>query len=192
MFTFTFILLIILALLIGGAIVVHKNGLHRKTSYGSVHLSRGVYAWIWAGILAFVYFLASSITAGVFYYKAANVENSVYVVEELQRQRDGIAATFDDILANDQYVQLIEAATPEDIQFLRTNPQVSDFLLGRADRIVSINRRLFAERRTILDQSKSVCNFKSNPLIPQIPFLAPDCKLGELQDIMDDNPTGDS
>ena len=74
----------------------------------------------------------------------------------------------------------MNASVPEDVLFLRNNPEVTGFLLGRADRIVEINAQLFEKRNALLESSKSVCNTVNNSLIPMIPFMGPDCNLGDV------------
>lgn len=94
-----------------------------------------------------------------------------------------MAAQFEELLTADEFTQLMEASIPEDLKFLATRPEVSNFLLARADRIVGVNARLFAERNEILEDSRNICNVSNNPFVPKMPFVFPECSLGDILEI---------
>lgn len=129
-----------------------------------------------------VWFVISLVPTAGYIYSANNVQNSQYVIEAKTAQRDALMAEVEDKLSNEDYVQLINAAHPDDIKSLRTRPEVTGYLLGRFDRIVSLNGQLFKEQNELLAQARGVCNFVGNVLIPQIPGIRPECKLGTLQE----------
>ena len=133
---------------------------------------------VMATLLAVGLFISAAVT-----YSANNVENSYYTLIELDEQRTAILSEFEDVLSDDGYVQLMHAAVPEDVKFLKHQDGVTTFMLGRADRIVEINQRYFAERNSILDEAKDVCNIVNNGFIPKFPILNPDCRLGEVLDL---------
>lgn len=127
-------------------------------------------------------FLVSIIWTGIVHASAADIRNSQYVVEARTAQRDELLEAFDDVLDSDEFVQLMEAATPEDLLFLRSNPEVTGFLLGRADRIVEVNKTLYEEQNDLLGKARSVCNQTQNPFVPLMPFMKPKCSLGTLEE----------
>jgi hypothetical protein len=156
----------------------------RKEKNYSSDLMSSRSAWRFVFLLPFMAVLIFSIAyTAIAINSSNNVKNSMFIVEELTDQRDQLLETFDEVLANEDFVQLMEASVPEDIKFLRNNPKVSDFLLGRADRIVAVNQRLFSERNVILEESRDICNYVDNPLTFQLPLLVPDCELGTVMDI---------
>lgn len=175
-----FIWILLIGILLFGWI--NPKGFIKTTHKSNDPSVRQVYmTFATLGIL--VWFIASIINTGVVYHHDTNVQNSQYVVEARIEQRNELLTAFDEVLNQDEFIQLMEASVPEDILFLKTNPQVSGFLLGRADRIVSINRELYIVQNQLLDISRGVCNSSQNPLVPKIPFIHPDCRLGELQEI---------
>lgn len=111
---------------------------------------------------------------------ANNVQNSYWYLQEATIQRDALLASFDDVLENEDFIQLMNASVPDDLLFLKTNPEVSTFLLGRADRIVAVNSRLIEIRAKIVGEAKEICNYVQNPFVPFVPFMAPECKLGDV------------
>lgn len=137
---------------------------------------------IFAIVPSIAYVVVSVICAGIAYDKSADISNSRYVIEQLAAQRDDMSALFEDTLTNEDFIRLMEASTPDDIKFLATRPQVTQFLLGKADRLVDVNARLFAEQNQLLDKARSVCNYTDNPLVPKLPFIGPDCALGSLEE----------
>ncbi len=112
--------------------------------------------------------------------EANNAKNSMFVIENLTDQRDDLLKILQDNLTNDDFVQLIDAANPDQILFLRQDPDVDAYLLGRADRLVNVNAALFAEQRKILGAARGVCNTVQNPFIPQLPFGRAECNLDTL------------
>lgn len=178
------ILFAILILLIGAAIAAgFKFSAAPNRAYSGDTWSDRTLWWVWTiGLLTVPYFVISIIWAGTQYANASNITNSQYVIEQLEQQRAELGQALKDNLSSDDFIRMMEAATPEDLAFLKNNPQVSDFMLGRADRIVGINSRLYVEQNKLLDQARGVCNYTDNPLIPKIPFIGPDCTLGTLKD----------
>lgn len=170
------LLAIILILIFGGLALGYFTKEEGAESFGFGAMLTGV-------VLFVLYFLVAVVWTGIQYHNASNIENSKYVVEELERQRDVYAAVLEDALTTDEYAQLLDAQTPDEIQWLKQDNDITAFMLGRADRVVSLNSRLYAERNDLLDRARSVCNFRANPIIPQLPFFRPDCKLGELEDV---------
>lgn len=136
--------------------------------------------WAVFGFLAGTWLFGAAITTGILINEANNVENSFYTIEELSFQRDALLNEFDEVLDNEDFVQLMNAAVPEDVKFLKNNPEVTGFLLGRADRIVAVNTTLFEARNTILNKAKGVCSSVNNPFVPIIPLMLPECKLGDI------------
>ena len=134
------------------------------------------------GLFAF-FLLACLCVTATMVYKTNNVENSYYYLQELDAQREAILAEFDDVLDDNGYIQLMNAAVPEDVKFLKHQDGVTSFMLGRADRIVQINQRYFRERNLVLEESKEVCNVVNNGFIPILPVGKPDCQLGKVIDI---------
>lgn len=178
------ILFAILVILIGAAIALGFRFSNAPNgSYSGDAPSDRTLWWVWSISILFVpYFIVSIIWAGNQYANAADITNSQYVIEQLDQQRNELAAALKENLTSEDFARLMESATPEDLAFLKNNPQVSDFMLGRADRIVGINSRLYAEQNKLLDKARGVCNYTDNPLIPKFPFLGPDCSLGTLKD----------
>lgn len=140
--------------------------------------------WIPFCILFVFWLIVSVPITAVQINESNNVSNSTFYVQELTAQRNALLAEFDDVLDNQDFVQLMNAAVPEDVKFLKNDPKVTDFLLGRADRIVEVNTTLFAARNKILEQSKSVCNYVQNPMIPMVPFMVPDCDLNIVLEVL--------
>lgn len=152
-------------------------GNNRETTTSEKYLCA---RWCWViffGAVLIVFMIPCAIINGNLTAKANDAKNSHAVVVELTAQRDEILNLFQGVVENEDYVELMNAAVPDDILFLRQDPEVSEFLLGRADRLVDINARLFKERRRLLDISRSVCNIVDNPFVPQLPFLRPDCNI---------------
>ena len=112
--------------------------------------------------------------------KNNNINNSLYYLEELTSQRDQLLLVFDEVLDNEDFVRLMEASVPQDVVFLKSNPQVTSFLLSRADNIVAVNQRLFEQRNLLLEDAKDVCNYVQNPLTFKLPLFVPDCQLGTI------------
>jgi hypothetical protein len=154
---------------------------HRYRGF-SDHLSGWFIGWCF---FAAAFVIAGTAVTASFKYKANDVENSYFYLQEATAQRDAIILEFDDILSNEDYIQLMNAAIPADVAFLKNNPEVTGFLLGRADRIVEINSRLFSIRNEILADAKEVCNVVQSPLIPQLPIYTPECRLGDIIQLTD-------
>lgn len=171
-----------IVLILVGALTAHAMRFSpEKASFYDDATPRGIRLVIPIGIAA-TFMIWAAVATGIAYDQAADIRNSQYVIEQLEDQRDQLAVVFNDVLSNDDYIQLIEAATPEDIKFLSTRPDVSAFLIQRADRIVAINARVYAEQNRLLRQARLVCNFNDNPIVPKFPFIGPDCTLGTLQE----------
>ena len=154
-----------------------KRQRNRMTESSDLPIVKG-----WCLFLVIVWLVVAVIATGSVIFMNSKVNNSSYVVAELTMQRNALAGEFEEILDSSEYAELIAAAHPDDIKFLRTNPEVTGFLLGRADRIVSINEQLFAERNELLEEARSACNVINNPMIPQFPFMA-ECKLDSLENL---------
>jgi hypothetical protein len=175
---FWFIVVIIAGLVIGVcAFFDHKSRKKRHRGGFNSNLVGWFIGWcFFTG--AFV--IAGTAVTASFKYKANDVENSYFYLQEATAQRDAIILEFDDILSNEDYIQLMNAAIPADVAFLKNNPEVTGFLLGRADRIVEIN-----SRNEILADAKEVCNVVQSPLIPQLPIYTPECRLGDIIQLTD-------
>lgn len=154
-----------------------------KRNGSTYHWSTSRLVQVWAASLTALALIPFIITAGVFIDKSADIRNSEYVVAQLVDQRDALAEVFEDVLDNEEFIRLTEASTPEDLLFLKRNSEVTEYMLGKADRLVAINSTLFAERNRLMNQSRSVCNYGDNPLAPKLPFLTPDCRLDELEEL---------
>ncbi len=137
-------------------------------------------------IFSVFYFLVAAITEAVNYHSQSNIKNSMYVLEELTVQRDELLDILQDSLAEEDFIQLMNAAVPDDVLFLRQSPGVSEFLLGRADRLVAVNSSLYKERNGLLSQSRGLCNTVQNPLIPALPFTDQKCDMGRVLGLTED------
>lgn len=151
-----------------------------KHQFFKVKAGINIAAIILMGVLVSLSFLHTAIL----HHHDQNIKNSGFLLAEVESQRDLLLSEFDEILSNDDFVQLMNAAVPEDVLFLRQRPEITGFLLGRADRIVELNARYFTLRNELLTQAKGLCNTVRNPFALRLPLLSPDCRLAELSNLV--------
>lgn len=164
-----------------------------SNGYGSCRLEQTrvtIVMLIILGAFMGILFVFALVYTSTIIHDSNDVENSYFVLQEAMDQRDALLAEFEQVLNNKDYIALMNASTPSDVQFLATRPQVSDFLLGKADRLISVNTKVFEIRDGLLEQSKEICNYIQNPFLPYIPGMLPECKLDEVSNLVNKEPIG--
>ena len=112
-----------------------------------------------------------------------DVQYSEVVLEGRKAVRDQALAYFPENLDPDDFVRISQAITPDDIKFLGSLPNVTDFMLGRADRFVEANKAYWSLYNTILVKRQYLCNITNNPLLPIVPFIDYGCDIHPADDL---------
>ena len=133
----------------------------------------------WATIIAacISYILPAVIITANAIHSDNNSKNSGEILDLKIEQRDELIAGIRSDLSDESFIKLMSATDEAEITVM-FGSGVSDFLVARATTIVNLNAEVNELKTEIAKDRRSVCNETQNPLIPMLPFFAPECKLG--------------
>ena len=101
-------------------------------------------------------------------------------VARLYEQRDAMISEIEENLSADQY-RILVSAIPDDVDDLRVwfGRDASNFLLGKVDRILALNERVYEIDNERFEKYEDACAYINNPFTPRLPFGVgmPECRL---------------